>query len=80
MIPVPLLLAGLWVLAAIGAKGASPRLYGRASWALIVTGIPLLGFVTLEIGPVAGLVGLALGVLLIRGPRPDAAGPAGGER
>ena len=79
MIPLSLLLAGLWVLAALAAKGAPTRVLWPAAWALIVTGIPILGFVTLQAGPVAGLCGLALGALLIRRPRADGAAALGSE-
>jgi hypothetical protein len=76
--PISLLLAGLWVMVAWRTNGAPARIQMPASWALIVTGIPLLGIVTMELGPVAGLGGLALGVLLIR--RPPQERPATGER
>jgi hypothetical protein len=76
--PISLLLAGLWILVAWGANGAPAKMQLPVSWALIVTGIPLLGMVTMELGPVAGLGGLALGVLLIR--RPPQERPATGER
>jgi hypothetical protein len=77
--PVSLFLAVLWVLVACGAHVASPRVGWPASWVLIVTGIPLLGLVTLQLGPVVGLCGLVLGVILIRRPREEELGPLGGD-
>ncbi len=63
-----LILVCLWVLVAAVA-GASPRRYHwRAAWVLIATGIPLLGFVTLQVGPVWGLVCLAAGASVLRWP------------
>lgn len=79
--PLSLFLAGVWLLVACGVNGAPLRLRSPVSWGLIVTGIPLLGIVTLQLGPVAGLGGLALGVLLIRRPGQAAAAHiAGGDR
>lgn len=46
------------------------RQHARAFWALVVVGIPLLGWLTLTGGPMAGMTGLALGLaMLLRGPR-----------
>ena len=68
---VSLLLASIWIVAALRTGGVPDRVQLQASWVLIATGIPLLGLVTLQLGPIAGLLGLALGAFLIRGPRPD---------
>ena len=44
------------------------RLHWQAACGLIVAGIPLLGWVTLQNGPVWGLTVLAAGVSLLRWP------------
>ena len=67
----------LWIIAACAAGMAPLRYHWRAAWALIGTGIPLLGFVTLTMGPVVGLLALASGALvlrwtILRGARPVA--------
>jgi len=77
--PISLLLAALWLGLAWLAKGAPPRIRWAVALALTATGIPLLGYVTMDAGPVAGLLGLALGALLIRWPRAMDAGPANGD-
>ena len=77
--PLSIILAGLWLAVAWGTKGASPRVLWPAAWMLIATGIPLLGFVTVEAGPVAGLCGLALGAFLIRRPRAEETARLGTE-
>ncbi len=66
--PVSLVLACLWAIAA-GVAGMGPqRWHWPAAWALIATGIPLLGFVTLQMGPVWGLICLAAGASVLRWP------------
>ncbi|MDP1668438.1 DUF2484 family protein [Phaeovulum sp.] len=40
----------------------------RQAWVLIALGIPLIGWVTFENGPVVGLVVLAAGVSVLRWP------------
>ena len=77
--PISLLVAGLWLLLAWGAKGAPSRIRWAVALVMTATGIPLLGFVTMDAGPIAGLVCLALGALLIRWPRAEEAEPARGE-
>ena len=78
-----LALAGIWLFGA----GILPRLQqparDRALRALIIAGVPLLGWLTLKAGPIAGLVGLALGMLLLMRrpmrPRVPAVPPAPAE-
>ncbi len=64
-----LLLLSIWALLA-GAAGVVPR--GRLSpvinLALVVAGIPILGLVTMQMGPWAGLVTMAAGSLLLLHP------------
>lgn len=66
--PVAIILACLWILVACAAGMAPARYHWPAAWALIATGIPLLGFLTLTMGPVWGLVALAAGASILRWP------------
>jgi hypothetical protein len=63
-----LILSGVWVLMAT-AIALMPR---RAHWpgavGLIVTGVPLLGYLTYENGALVGVIGLAVGVSVLRWP------------
>src|SRR5690606_25383846 len=60
--PGPLLLLCVWIVVA-NAAGILPSRRGHwpAAVALIVTGIPLLGYVTLSYGPLAGFLALGAG-------------------
>ena len=73
--PLFLVFALVWVLLAGGALALPDRFRWTISWALICTGIPLLGFMTLQAGPVVGLGGLIIAVLLVAraGVRADTA-------
>ncbi len=66
--PLSLVLACLWALAASAAGMAPRRFHWPFAWVLIATGIPLLGFVTFQLGPVWGLVCLAAGASVLRWP------------
>jgi hypothetical protein len=66
--PMSLILACLWALAASLAGMAPQRYHWPAAWALIATGIPLLGYVTLQMGPVWGLICMAGGASVLRWP------------
>ena len=65
----PILLACLWVVLA-SATGLLPTRdqHWRAAYILIAVGIPILGWVTLENGPVLGLIVLAAGASILRWP------------
>ncbi len=63
--PVCLILALFWGLAAGGMSAVPPRFHWPMVWGLIGTGIPLLGLMTLQAGPVFGLAGLVAAVLLL---------------
>ncbi len=64
----PLLLAGLWAIAATAIALMPRRAHRPGAVALIVTGIPLLGWLTWTHGPLAGLLGLAAGASVLRWP------------
>jgi hypothetical protein len=65
-----MILALVWVVAAFMARTLPERFHWFTAWALIATGIPLLGFITVQAGPVFGVVGLAVaGALLARAIR-----------
>lgn len=59
-----------WFALALMLRRLYPRQRVRGFWALVVVGIPLLGWLTLIAGPMAGVLGLALGIcVLLRAPR-----------
>jgi hypothetical protein len=66
--PLTLTLAALWVVAACAAGMAPQRFHWPAAWVLIASGIPLLGLVTLSMGPAVGLIALAAGASILRWP------------
>jgi hypothetical protein len=64
-----LILACLWAVAAnLAAMMPSRDNHWRRAYLLIGCGIPLVGFVTYENGPIAGLIVLAAGISLLRWP------------
>ena len=64
-----LILACLWAVAAnLAAMIPSRDNHWRRAYVLIACGIPLLGYVTYENGPVAGLIAMAAGISLLRWP------------
>ncbi len=59
-----------WVALAAIQRRLQARHRNQAFWALILIGIPVLGWLTLNGGPMAGVAGLALGIaVLLRAPR-----------
>ena len=66
--PVSLILACVWAVAACLAGLAPQRVHWPAAWALIATGIPLLGWVTLQAGPFWGLLVFIGGASILRWP------------
>jgi hypothetical protein len=66
--PLSLVLACVWAISACIAAMAPQRLHWPAAWVLISTGIPILGFVTWQAGPVWGLICLAGGASVLRWP------------
>jgi len=64
-----LILACVWLLVAnVVAMFPSKHHHWPAAYALIALGIPLVGYVTWQNGPVWGLVVLGLGVSVLRWP------------
>ena len=62
------LLAGLWVLAATAIALMPQRTHWPGAVVLILTGVPILGYLTWQNGPLAGLIGLAAGASVLRWP------------
>ncbi|WP_234853596.1 DUF2484 family protein [Paracoccus everestensis] len=59
-----------WIVLAAIQRRLQARHRNRAFWALILIGIPVLGWLTLNGGPMVGVAGLAMGiVVLLRAPR-----------
>lgn len=66
--PSSLILACVWAFIACLVGMGPQRFHWPAAWVLIATGIPLLGYVTVQSGPVWGLVCLAAGASVLRWP------------
>jgi Protein of unknown function (DUF2484) len=66
---IPLLLAFVWLIGAnVLAMFPSRDNHWKAAYLLIAIGIPILGWVTYENGPVVGLLVLAAGASVLRWP------------
>ncbi|ARE40036.1 UDP-N-acetylenolpyruvoylglucosamine reductase [Rhodovulum sp. P5] len=63
-----LILACVWVVVASVIAAMPERIHWPAAYGLIATGIPLVGYVTYQNGPVWGLIALAAGVSVLRWP------------
>ncbi len=63
-----LTLACLWAILSSAVALTPNRWHWPAAYALIAVGIPILGFVTLQNGPVLGLLALAGGISILRWP------------
>jgi hypothetical protein len=61
-------LALVWAVVGSACGFLPRRLHWPVAWALIATGIPILGYLTLKVGPLAGLIGLAAGASILRWP------------
>lgn len=68
MMPGALILGCLWALTACLAAMGPHRFQWPAAWALIATGIPILGWVTYRAGPFWGVVFLVAGASVLRWP------------
>lgn len=58
-------LCGLWLVGALILPRLGERRRHLTLRLLIIAGVPLLGWVTLQAGPIAGLAGLGAGLLLL---------------
>ena len=66
---LPLALCLVWLIAAnVIGMFPSRDLHWRAAYGMIAIGVPLLGWVTWESGPVVGLLLLAAGASILRWP------------
>ncbi|MCU0826469.1 MAG: DUF2484 family protein [Tabrizicola sp.] len=66
---VPLGLCMVWLIVAnVIAMFPSRDYHWRAAYVLIAIGVPLLGWVTWELGPIVGMVVLAAGASILRWP------------
>lgn len=66
---VPLILACVWfVTANVMAMLPSRDDHWARAYVLIIVGVPLLGWLTVENGPVMGLLALAAGASILRWP------------
>lgn len=65
---ISLVLACLWAVAASVIAMLPTRIHWPAAYALISVGIPILGYVTYQNGPILGLIVLAAGVSVLRWP------------
>lgn len=63
-----LTLAGLWAVVATVIAMLPNRIHWPAAYVLIAIGIPLVGWVTYQNGPVIGMIVLAGGVSVLRWP------------
>ncbi len=64
-----LVLTCLWLIAAnVIAMFPSRDNHWRAAYALIAVGVPILGFVTWQNGPIVGLLAAAAGLSVLRWP------------
>lgn len=63
-----LICACLWAVVATLIAVGPRRFHWTGAWALIATGVPLVGWVTFQNGPILGLVCFAAGVSVLRWP------------
>ncbi|WP_312524888.1 DUF2484 family protein [Paracoccus sp. (in: a-proteobacteria)] len=64
-----LLMVVLWAIAASLVPYVRLRWRGRAFWALVMIGVPVLGWLTFVTGPMIGLAAFAIGIVaLLRAP------------
>jgi len=65
----PLIAAALWgLIANLIALTPSRRGHWPAAWVLIATGVPIVGWITWQHGPLIGLLVLAAGASVLRWP------------
>lgn len=61
-------LLALWVVAGALTGLAGPRWHRAGAFALVLTGIPLLGLLTYQNGPLVGLLAMVAGMSVLRWP------------
>ncbi|QBY00951.1 DUF2484 family protein [Rhodophyticola sp. CCM32] len=66
--PLSLTLACLWAVIACLIGLGPQRYHWPAAWLLIATGIPLLGYLTWQLGPWWGLGAMVAGASVLRWP------------
>jgi hypothetical protein len=66
--PMSLILACLWFVAATAVALMPGRHHWRGAYALIAVGVPILGYVTYETGPWVGLMVFGGGASMLRWP------------
>lgn len=69
------ILAGLWFVCALALRS---RVQAGIGWILVLTGIPMLGLVTWQVGPLCGFAALAVASILLRTPLRHMREPARG--
>ncbi|MFN3524913.1 MAG: DUF2484 family protein [Paracoccus sp. (in: a-proteobacteria)] len=69
-LPAGLALAvtALWLVLACAIPRLNRRNRQSASWAMALAGVPILGWLTLQWGPGLGILGFALGLLVLYRP------------
>jgi hypothetical protein len=66
---LPLALCLIWLIAAnVIAMFPSRDYHWRSAYVLIAIGVPLLGWVTYEAGPIVGMIVMAAGASILRWP------------
>jgi hypothetical protein len=77
---VSILLAALWAFVAIRIGIRPDRLHAPMSRAILIAGVPLLGLITMQTGPVGGAVSLVIGGCVIGWPLIGRSGSLEGDR
>jgi hypothetical protein len=63
-----LAVTGLWLVLACAIPRLNRRRRQPASWIMALVGVPILGWLTLQWGPGLGVLGFALGLLVLYRP------------
>ncbi|MBF9031872.1 DUF2484 family protein [Rhodobacterales bacterium HKCCE3408] len=66
--PFSLTLACLWAVSGCLVSLGPQRFHWPAAWGLIAVGIPIVGYVTLQLGPWWGIGVMAAGASILRWP------------
>ncbi|MDO5704568.1 MAG: DUF2484 family protein [Paracoccus sp. (in: a-proteobacteria)] len=65
---LPLTLAAIWLVCACAVPFLREPHRWPATWALIVAGVPLIGWMTLHFGPLGGVLAFAMALLMLMRP------------